>query len=137
VEALARELEAGPRNGSGLLRETLGDLGYGAWSAPEARAGRSLRAAGLGPFEQNAAITGTHGRTYVVDFLWRELLAILEIDSQEHHFDAPAWKATQVRHRELETLGYSVVHMPPSEVRDEARFIADVRRWLAGRVRVA
>jgi very-short-patch-repair endonuclease len=133
LEQLAAELDAGPRNGSALLREALTDLGYGAWSAPEARAVRSLRAAGLGPFEQNARIIGPNGKTYVVDFLWRELRAILEVDSREHHFDEAEWKATQMRHRELETFGYSVIHMPPSEVLDEPRFIADVKSWLAGR----
>jgi very-short-patch-repair endonuclease len=82
-------LNSGRATAARFLREALGDLGYGAWSAPEARAGRSLRAGGLGPFEQNAAVIGADGQVYFVDFLWRELRAILEVDSREHHFDQP------------------------------------------------
>jgi very-short-patch-repair endonuclease len=133
LDDLGKELEDGPRNGSALLREALTDVGYGAWSAREARAARSLRKARLGPFEQNAKVIGPYGETYFVDFLWRELRAALEIDSREFHFDEPEWKQTQIRHRKLETMGYSAVHMPPSEVKNEAQFISDVRLWLAGR----
>jgi very-short-patch-repair endonuclease len=133
LDDLGKELEDGPRNGSALLREALTDVGYGAWSAPEARAARSLRKARLGPFEQNAKVIGPLGETYFVDFLWRELRAVLEIDSREFHFDEPEWKQTQIRHRKLETVGYSAVHMPPSEVKNEAQFIFDVGLWLAGR----
>lgn len=60
---------------------------------------------------------------------------MLEIDSVEYHFDAANWARTLTRHRELESLGYSVIHMRPAEIRDEAAFIAAIRDWLAGRAR--
>jgi hypothetical protein len=56
VADLVAELEAGPRQGSKPFRDALRDVGYGAHSVPEARAGRLLRRAGIGSFEQNAEI---------------------------------------------------------------------------------
>ena len=127
------ELEAGPRNRSALLREAVPDIEAGAWSAPEARAGRALRRAGLGPFEQNAPIQRPCGRFYYADFLWRELRAILELDSRTHHFEGPEWEATMERDMELETMDYSVVHRPSPTQASEAKFVESVHRWLTAR----
>lgn len=136
VDEIAAELDAGPRNGSRLLRQALAEVAGGAWSAPEARAARLLRRAGVPPFEQNARIDLPGGGHYVADFLWRELRAILEIDSVEHHFDLADWEATMDRHLVLETIGYSVAHRPPSAVQTYPdRFVRDVAAWLAGRQR--
>ena len=84
-------------------------------------------------FEQNARVELPGGGCFVVDFLWRELRAILEIDSIEHHFDTPQWLATMDRHLALETLGYLVAHRVPSIIRDQpGRFVGEVAAWLAG-----
>lgn len=130
---LASELTTGPRNGSALLRQVLGEVSDGAASAPEARAATILRRAGVGPFEANVRIDLPDGRHYVADLLCRSRRAILEIDSVEFHIDPVAWRATLRRHLDLETLGYSVVHVPPSELRDEWAFIQRIRAWLASR----
>jgi very-short-patch-repair endonuclease len=132
TDELLVELNAGPRSGSGLLREALPDIAAGAWSAPEARAGRALRRERLGNFEQNAPITCKCGRLYYVDFLWRELGAILELDSLDHHYERPEWEGTLDRDLELESLGYSVVHQPSPTRRTEREFIYKVRTWLVG-----
>lgn len=109
-------------------------MGDGAWSAPEARAARLLRAAGLGPFEQNVALRLPDGSVRIVDFLWRELRAVLEIDSAEHHLDPVQWRATMDRHLALETAGFAVVHRAPSAVFTAPhRFVRDVEAFLAGR----
>lgn len=134
VVELAGELASAPRNGSALLRQALAEVSAGAASAPEARAARLMRRAKLPPFEQNARIELPGGDYFVVDFLWRGLRAILEIDSVEYHLDPADWAATQDRHLKLTTLGYSVVHRPPSALRDEARFVAEVGGWLASRI---
>ena len=87
-------------------------------------------------FEQNARIVRADGRCFVVDFLWRDPRAVLEIDSLEHHFETLDWLATMDRHRALETLGYSVAHWAPSVVCAEPRrFVAEVAAWLAARTR--
>jgi hypothetical protein len=131
IRALRTELEAGPRNGSALLRQVLDEVEAGATSAPEAEAAKILRAAGVPPFEQNAVIRLPNGRYFIADLLWRALRAILEIDSVEYHLDPADWRRTMDRHLHLTTLGYSVVHRPPSALRDPARFAADIGAWLA------
>ncbi|HEY3714933.1 MAG TPA: hypothetical protein VGL39_10425 [Jatrophihabitantaceae bacterium] len=118
VDEIAAELDAGPRNGSALLarRSTRSALAPG--RRPKLRAARLLRRAAVPPFEQNARIDLPDGGYYVADFLWRELRAILEIDSVEHHVDLADWEATMNRHLVLETLGFSVTHRPPTAIRD-------------------
>lgn len=134
IEAIAVELHAGRRNGSALLRRAVDEVTLGAASAPEARAASPLRAARVPAFEQNVPVT-VGARRYVADFLWRELWAILEIDSRDYHFAPRDWQATLRRHAELETAGYSVIHVPPAELRDGDEFVQRVKQWLAGRRR--
>jgi len=133
---LGIQLLEGPRRGSAHLRRALADVGAGAWSAPEARTAALLRRAGLGGFVQNAEIRLPVGRIVRADFLWPELRAVLEIDSAEFHLDPADWRRTMARHRALEAAGYSVVHVPPSLVRDEPeRFTGEIRTWLTTRRR--
>ncbi|PZS20023.1 MAG: hypothetical protein DLM57_02585 [Pseudonocardiales bacterium] len=133
-DELADELECGPRNGSAHLRDTLDEVTAGAWSAPEARAARVLRRAGVPPFEQNARIDLPGGRYLVVDFLWRRLRAVLEIDSIAYHSDPPDRDATDERHLVLETLGYSVIHRTPYVVEKRAdEFACGIAAWLSAR----
>jgi very-short-patch-repair endonuclease len=73
------------------------------------------------------------GRRYVVDFLWPQLQAILEVDSVEHHFRKADWQRTLARHFELEAGGYSVTHVPPSALDDGPGFVRLVRTWLTTR----
>jgi very-short-patch-repair endonuclease len=128
IDAIAEELHAGRRNGGALLGRAVHEVTLGAASAPEARAASLLRAARV-PAEQNAAVI-VGARRYVADFLWRGLWAILEIDSRDYHFSPRDWQATRRRHAELETAGYSVIHVDPSELRDADDFLRRVRRWL-------
>lgn len=131
LDELSHQLRAGPRRGSGLLRQAIAEVSGGAWSAPEARAARELRRARVPRFVQNARIELPDGRFYLADFLWSELRAILEIDSVEYHINPVHWRATMDRHLELTTLGYSVIHRPPSLVfREPVRFRSEVLTWL-------
>ena len=130
---LAAELAAGPRNRGALLRQTLGEVGAGARSAPEARAARVLRRAGITDFQLNARLQLPDGSWRVVDFYWPKLRACLEIDSVEWHAEPGDWARTWDRHLDLSKFGYSVIHRPPSALADEQGFAQDVREWLAGR----
>ena len=132
LDELEVELVDGPRNGSRHLRVALSDVGAGAWSAPEARAARTMRSAGIHGFEQNVEIR-TEGLTYVADFLWRRLRAVLEIDSVEHHLNPADWRATMDRHLALTAAGYSVVHRTPADVANARRFVRDIAAWLGSR----
>jgi very-short-patch-repair endonuclease len=130
VADLAVELEAGPRRGSRLFREALRDVGYGAHSVPEARAGRLLRQAGISGFSQNVEIR-VGNRWFVADFLWSEVRAVLEIDSTEHHLSPEDHAATLEHDQVLQAAGYAVLHVKPSQLRDPDTFTALVQAWLA------
>ncbi len=130
VAQLLAEYETGPRNRSKLLRIALGDLRDGARSAAEATAARKLARGPVPPFELNVPIVDQNGTLLrVVDVLWRELRAALEIDSREFHFSQADWEATLRRHNELTRWGLTVTHYPPREV-GRSCFIPDVCQWL-------
>jgi hypothetical protein len=133
IAEIAAELEAGPRNGSYYLRLALHDTVAGARSVAEAEAAHRLRRAKVAPFEMNVDVVDEHGIViYVVDLLWRELRAALEIDSREFHFSEAGWHDTLTRHNELTRCGLSVVHYPPSATRAQ-RWVDDVATWLRRR----
>lgn len=132
LDDLGVELEAAARNGSRNLRDALADVGAGAWSAPEARAARLLRASGVADFEQNVRINLPNGNWVVVDFLWRALRAVLEIDSDRHHGSPRDRDATDERHIDLHTIGFNVIHRRPAFIeRHPRRFTDGVAAWLA------
>ncbi len=135
VQDLTEELARGPRNGSALLRQALGEAMDGSRSVAEARAARRLHRAGLGPFQQNAPVNRPTGEpAYLADFLWPAAKAVLEIDSREFHFSERDWKATMRRHNDLTSWGYSVTHYPPSAI-DGPGWPGEVRKWLFARQR--
>lgn len=92
-----------------------------------------LRRGGVTGFGQNVRLVLRGGVVGVVDFYWPRLRAALEIDSVEWHADSVDWRRTWERHLEVTASGISVVHQPPSALRDSARFVADIRAWLASR----
>jgi very-short-patch-repair endonuclease len=131
---LAAELDEGPRNGSAFLRQAIDEVGAGAWSAPEARAATLMRRADLPAFEQNVRIDLSNGRYVIVDFLWRALRAVLEIDSDAHHALAGDADRTSDRHLLLATDGYSVIHRTPRTVYlHPDTFVSGVGAWLTAR----
>jgi hypothetical protein len=131
VEELTDELAACGRNNSALLRRALGEIAEGARSAAEAVAADYLRRADVPPFELNAPIMHAHRLVAIADVLWRELRAVLEIDSREFHFSAADWQATMSRHNRLVRLGYAVTHYPPSAV--SPTWAHEVESWLQAR----
>jgi hypothetical protein len=134
---LGAELAAAPRNGSALLRRALADILDGALSIAEAEVMELLSSVSVPPFEVNAPIYDAHGRLlYRVDFLWRALKAVVEVDSREFHFGEDDWKRTMRRHNVLTAMGYAVTHYPPSVIRARKRaWATDVAAWLAARSR--
>lgn len=132
VPDLLAEYEAGPRNHSKLLRVALADAADGARSAAEATAARRLARSAVPPFEMNVPVVDERGQLlYVVDLLWRELRAALEIDSREYHFGVEDWEATLDRHNELTRYGLAVTHYAPRKVTCRgSTFVPDVADWL-------
>jgi hypothetical protein len=135
LEELSAELATGPRQYSANLRQALADASAGAASAPEARAAAILRRANVPPFEANAIVRFPDGSYLRVDFLWRRLRAVLEIDSDEYHNQSPVDRdKTDRRHTKLVTGGFSVLSRRPGLIdRAPAQFVRDVETWLAAR----
>lgn len=135
AEALARELDDGPRNGSGHLRRALEDVLIGAASVPEAELADLMRGAGLPEFELNVPLVDYRGVVIAVaDVLWRELRAVLEVDSRKHHFLETEWRGTMRRHNELTRCGLALTHYPPVELRDNReRVLGEIDQWLRAR----
>jgi hypothetical protein len=129
------ELRSGPRNDSALLRRALADVLDGAQSIAEAEAINLLRTIGAPAFEVNVPIIDHDGRLLAVaDLLWRELRAVLEVDSREFHFGEADWKGTTRRHNVLTSRGLALQHYPPSEIRGRGVLWArDVVAWLHAR----
>lgn len=136
IGELRTEYEQGPHKYSANLRRAIADIDAGAWSAPEARAAGLLIDARVPPFEQNARVDLPDGTWLYVDFLWRALRAVLEIDSDEHHGDPLQRDRTDARHVKLQSLGLSVVHRRPAVLfREPSRFQREMSRWLTARAR--
>ena len=129
---LITELEAGPQQGSAMLRLALADVIAGARSVAEAEAIRYLKAVGVGGFLANAPIYDDAGRLlYRVDLFWPALNAIVEIDSREFHFGERDWDDTMRRHDGLTGLGFAVTHYPPGDVRNrKLDWAREVDAWL-------
>jgi hypothetical protein len=132
VEALTAAYRSAPQRGSANLRMALEDVRLGAWSLPEARIGRALRAARVPPFEQNAAVRDAQGHLLgVIDVWWEQLRAALEIHGAEHHGSAFDWAATVRRSALLSEHGIAVMQVPAADVlRDLPSVVARVERWL-------
>jgi very-short-patch-repair endonuclease len=135
ADELHRELDLGPRNGSAYLRRALEDVFGGAASISEAELADLMRAAGLPSFELNVPILdGIGNHIATADVLWRELRAVLEVDSKEHHFLEPQWEQTMRRHNGLTRLGLAVTHYPPTDLRRRTEEVmTEVDEWLRAR----
>jgi hypothetical protein len=135
LEQLVAEIRVGPRNYSALFRVALSDALDGARSEAEARAARRLAREPLPSFELNVPIVDADGNELgVVDALWRELRAVLEIDSREYHFSERDWKKTMARHNRLTRCGLALTHYPPSDVNGRGRgWLDEIGEWLRAR----
>jgi hypothetical protein len=135
AEDLISELELGPRNHSAHLRRAVADLRAGARSVAEAEAIDILRRSPVPRFEANVPIVTVSGRHVAdADCLWRELRAVLEIDSRQFHFEEEDWEATMARHSVLGRYGLAVDHCSPKQIRrDNTVWARGVEQWLRAR----
>ncbi len=132
---ISQELARSARRGSLFLRAALNEVGHGAWSGPECHAGDLLRRAAVPAFEQNVDVHDDRGQWLACgDLVWRQLRAILEVDSRTHHADPAAWERTLVRHNALAAAGWAVLHYPPQVIlADPEGFVRQVEQWLIRR----
>lgn len=132
---LAVELRRCARRDSAYARRAVAEITAGARSAPEAHAAGLLIDEGLVGFQQNVVIPRVRP-TYLGDFYWDELRAVLEIDSVEYHFDQASFAYTMDRDNQLQASGVSVMHVLPSLLyRQPELFRHRTRGWLTSRAR--
>jgi hypothetical protein len=137
AEDLLDEADLVPRNHSAPFLEAVADLRDGARSIAEAEAIHILRRAPVPVFEANVTIVTAGGRVLAVaDLLWRELRAVLEIQSRQYHFSEQEWANTMRRHNRLTPYGLALAHYRPAEIRRRASGWAhEVETWLRARAR--
>jgi hypothetical protein len=124
---LRRELDAGPRRGSGRCRRALDDWDDGARSAPEAEAADWLRdevrARRCPPFLLNPTLELDGVPLGSPDVYVPGTGLGSEMDSVRHHASAHELDATLLRHRRFLAAGVHLEHVTPS------RFRADPAAW--------
>jgi hypothetical protein len=137
LDALVRELDGLPRNRGAHLRRAVGEALAGVRSAAEAdAAARLARHPRIPAFDLTVPVVAARGRCFLVDFLWRGLRAVLEIDSLEFHISAEDWRATMARHNALTAAGFAVLHQPPSVVAGrDGWWLDETADWLGRRSR--
>lgn len=127
---LRRELDAGPRNGSGLCRRALDDARRGAASAPECEmadaAGRGVRRGLLTPFLLNAELWVSGVQLAVLDGYVVGSGVGWETDSDEFHAEPEDADATRDRSTRVAGGGVQLVHASPRQMRN------DPVHWLDG-----
>ena len=131
VKELGVELSAGPRAGSALFREALGDVAEGIRSAAEGDLKDLLAKSGLPTPLFNASVYD--GVTFIAtpDAWWPEHGVAVEIDSHEWHLSPQDHTRTLERQRRMAKLGILVLPFTPRQIRTErATVLAEIRRAL-------
>lgn len=139
VFLLADELEAGPKQRSGLLRRAIAEVSDGTRSVTEAEFRDLVRRARLPMPMFNARIFAGGALLAVADAWWPDAGVAAEIDSREWHLKPADWERTLRRHAVMTAHGILVLHFTPRMIRHEpGRVVADVREAIrAGRARPA
>lgn len=96
LDALVAERE----DGSGLSRSD-GEIAM--WEA--------LLASGLPRPERNVRL-----QDYEVDFLWRELRVIVEVDSYQHHLRKASFESDRAKDAALEARSYTVLRFTANQI---------------------
>jgi len=134
--ASQRELRAqaegnGGKRGVGKLRRVL-DIPGGAKqtrSLGERATLRLFRRAGIGGFEANVRIHG-----YRVDFLWRDVGVIVELDGWDGHSGSVAFEEDRLKIATLTAHGVTVIPITGRQLRDDPDGVTDrLRRAIARR----
>ncbi|MGH3095749.1 MAG: hypothetical protein ACRDMV_07070 [Streptosporangiales bacterium] len=117
VDALRKELDAGPRRGSRLLRSVLEEYGDGVRSVVEGEARRKILASPLPRPRLNVGLYLPDG-TFLArpDAYWKEAALAFEVDSWTYHGDRPGWERTQRRHALMSAHGITVIHASPYRI---------------------
>ncbi|HET8617231.1 MAG TPA: type IV toxin-antitoxin system AbiEi family antitoxin domain-containing protein [Actinomycetales bacterium] len=118
VERLERELVAGPRRGSRLVRLALDDARQGAWSAPEAELLRLCGTSSVLPgLLMNPQLWAGSRRLVTPDGWFDDVGMAVMVHSRAHHLREADWQGTVERDNELTAHGIVVVAVTPASIR--------------------
>jgi very-short-patch-repair endonuclease len=132
VLLLADEVAAAPRRGGALLRAVCAEVEEGVRSVAEAEFRDLLRRARLPMPMFNARLYDGHKLIAVADAWWPDAGLVAEVDSREWHLLPSDWQRTLRRDAALTAHGILVVHVTPSQVReDPATVVAEIRAAIA------
>jgi hypothetical protein len=139
VSMLQRELEDGPRQGSALFRQVLGEVADGIRSAPEGDLHALIKRARLPEPLFNPRLFA--GRRFIAcpDCWWPREGVAVEVDSREWHFAPEDWEKTMHRHEVMGAHGIITLHLTPRRIRrDPTGVVGAIKDALAaGRARPA
>ncbi|GAB3622868.1 hypothetical protein GCM10027418_09500 [Mariniluteicoccus endophyticus] len=96
------------------------------WSAPERTLHREFRAAGITGWRGNALVM-IRGQAYYLDAAFAATKVAVEVDSWEYHSGYSAFQKDRRRHNELESAGWTVLHVTPEMLDNSPQ---DVVRWV-------
>jgi hypothetical protein len=131
VPELLAELNAGPRAGSALFRQALGDVANGIRSAAEGDLKDLLAKSGLPMPLFNAMVFA--GDVFVAkpDAWWPEFGVAVEVDSREWHMSPQDHARTLERQRRMGKHGIILLPFTPSQIRKHpADVVAEIREAL-------
>ena len=128
---ISDELQEGPRRGSALLRQAIGEVRDGIRSVAEADFHDLLQRARVPMPMFNARILA--GDTFVAqaDAWWQRAGVAAEVDSREWHLSPAEWERTMRRHAAMTAHGILVLHFTPTMIRkDSANVVKQLREAL-------
>jgi very-short-patch-repair endonuclease len=137
VNQLAAELAAGPRQGSGALREALEEVADGVRSVAEGDLRKLIKNGRLPEPLYNPRLFVGDAFLAKPDAWWAEAGVAVEVDSREWHLSPADWERTQARHAAMSAHGILVMHYAPRRIRTNgAVVLAEIRAAIeAGRRR--
>lgn len=139
---LHEELESGSDRGSALPRAVLPEILQGARSAAEVWGMRVAARSGLPTMRWNVRLRTPSGLILPSPDGWIDEVALaMEIDSIEYHISPDDYRRTLDRHNVMTSHGIVVVHVVPSQLRDDPETVIarlrDAYRQAARRPRPA
>ncbi len=124
VRQLSAELRERHDARDAMFRRVLAEVAAGARSAPEADLQELITAFSLPVPLFNPSLFLNGKFLACPDAWWPQSAVAVEVDSKQWHLLPEDWERTMRRHRQMSAAGIRVIHVSPSQLRDEARAVA-------------
>jgi len=136
IADLARELNAGPIQGSARLRAALAEVADGVRSAAEGDLHALVKREHLPEPMYNARLYVGGQLLAVPDAWWPQAGLAVEVDSREWHLSPADWERTLARDAKMTAHGILVIRVAPRQLRTAGHLVAaQIRAVLSAPVR--